>query len=177
MIVCLSEFAGGRVITPDGPLEYSGGKVYINPLVPHGVEPSVGPRLVVVAYTLGFATELSVLDVHILLSLGFNVPVPYRPIPLELKPSVRALQARVQDEVQCGGVRDTGDALQHPCAAVEPGQELPVGEDGTRYFVCAVSANLGQPDRTSGGSPKVDIERGDHDAMLDYYAGYRVVCV
>ena len=98
MIVCLSEFAGGRVITPDGPLEYSGGKAYIDPLVPHGVEPSVAPRLVVVAYTPGFAAELSVLDIHILLSLSFNVPAPYRPIPLELKPSVRAVQARVQDE-------------------------------------------------------------------------------
>ena len=127
MIVCLSEFTRGRVIAPDGPMEYSGGKAYIDPLVPHGVEPAVGPRLVVVAYTPGFATKLSVLDVHTLLSLGFNVPVPYRPIPFELKPSVRALQARVQDEAQRGGVRGTGDALEHPCAAVEPQQEI--GED------------------------------------------------
>ncbi|CAE7253940.1 unnamed protein product [Symbiodinium microadriaticum] len=77
MIVCLSEFTRGRVITPDGPMEYSGGKAYIDPLVPHGVEPAVGPRLVVVAYTPGFATKLSVLDVdvHTLLSLGFHVDI------------------------------------------------------------------------------------------------------
>ena len=124
MIVCLSEFAGGRVITPDGPLEYSSGKVYIDPLLPHGVEPAVRPRLAVVAYTPGFAAKLSVLDVHVLLSLGFNAPVPYRPIPLELQPSVGALHAKKQEEVRQGKeVRNTGDALEHPCAAVEPGQE------------------------------------------------------
>ena len=135
MIVCLSEFTRGRVITPDGPMEYSGGKAYIDPLVPHGVEPAVGPRLVVVAYTPGFATKLSVLDVdvHTLLSLGFHVPVPYRPIPFELKPSSGPckLRSRMRRNVGesavqvCfrapvrGGGATTGDRRgQHPLLCV-----------------------------------------------------------
>ena len=39
-----------------------------------------------------------------------------------------------------------------------------------------MSANVGQPDRTSWGILGAEFERGDRHDMLDYYAGYRGVC-
>ena len=153
MILRLSDFGGGRVFTTNGPLDFDAcGRVYVDPSVPHGVEQFAGPRLVVIAYTPAFMAKLSILDVHALLSLGFNIPVSLRPLPVPstLRPQVAGLQIR--DDGSSSPVMSSGLLqLQFPVALARGGEEFV--EDGERYMLHSLVWHAdSKPDDASGGS-------------------------
>ena len=153
MVLRLSDFGGGRVFTTNGPLDFDAcGRVYVDPSVPHGVEQFAGPRFVVIAYTPAFMAKLSILDVHALLSLGFNIPVSLRPLPVPstLRPQVAGLQIR--DDGSSSPVMSSGLLqLQFLVALARGGEEFV--EDGERYMLHSLVWHAdSKPDDTSGGS-------------------------
>ena len=78
--------------------------------------------------------KLSILDVHALLSLGFNIPVSLRPLPVPstLRPQVAGLQIR--DDGSSSPVMSSGLLqLQFPVALARGGEEFV--EDGERYML------------------------------------------
>ena len=144
LIIRLSEFSGGRIFTPDGPLEFDAeGRVYLDPSGLHGIEASDGPRLVVIAYTPGFAAKLSVLDIHTLLSLGFNVPNAYRPDLFPKNPSIQTLTAGVQDGLPSPACQDGAQSsLAERQSAPESGRvKLPVSNVPNREHLDAHSTS------------------------------------
>ena len=153
MILRLSEFEGGRVFTTGGPVDFDAcGRVYLDLSLPHGVEHSTGPRLVVIAYTPAFMTRLPVLDAHTLLSLGFNVPTSMRllPAPMKLQPKVALLQ--MQADVGSSLLQPSEMLqLQFPVALARGGEEFVA--DGERYMLQSMVLHADpKPDDTSGGS-------------------------
>ena len=183
LLVKLSAFTGGRVVLEDGPVDFDGqGVVRFDPKQHHSVEPAVGPRLVLIAYTPARSAQLSLFDLNILLSLGFNVPVELRPQPMSLPPIIKTLAkaATGQDalpdpkpgrECACGLTAVEGMCcLEFPLAGAVPGEFTTAESD--RYLVCCMQslgkqsldlAGSSSPNVPLGGSPCADWDDWTHE--------------
>ena len=183
LLVKLSALTGGRVVLEDGPVDFDGqGVVRFDPKQHHSVEPAVGPRLVLIAYTPARSAQLSLFDLNILLSLGFNVPVELRPQPMSIPPIIKTLAKAVtgQDalhdpkpgrECACGLQAVEGMCcLEFPLAGAVPGEFTTAESD--RYLVCCMQslgkqsldlAGSSSPNVPLGGSPCADWDDWTHE--------------
>ena len=172
LVMKLSRFEGGRIVLNGGVVvEYDErGSLRFDLKENHSVEPSVGPRLVLIAYTPANAARLSVLDVNLLLSLGFNVPVNLRPAPHAQQPVMKAFAAQAVNAATLSpsalvagsgctcrlpGV-ESMSRLSVPLAAAVPGEFVTSESNRYRYFICCMSSVENQlilegPNETLGG--------------------------